>query len=344
MRYQGIKVTVVTGFLGAGKTTLIRQLLAQAPSNERWAVLVNEFGDIGLDSAFYADSGVAIREVPGGCVCCTTSAAFQQGLNQLIRQYNPDRIYIEPSGLGHPKQIIQKLRSDAYQDVLLLSGVFCVLDARHLSDERYTKHAIFNDQIDVADGIVLSYVDRYQQSDVDLVDARFGTFSSPSSTQVVFSTDPMTLPISALDIGLKAITPVLMAPVEERHSHEPHNHSHETNRHPHNHEGQALVEEPQFYQKQQDAMQVLGWRWPHAFFNKENITSMVHWMAELEGIYRIKGVFTMNANEALLVNVARGEVSLNVASWQDGSRMEVIGGMEGNWPTIIKRRCENDFT
>ena len=337
MRYQGIKVTVVTGFLGAGKTTLIRHLLTQAPSNERWAVLVNEFGDIGLDSAFYADLGVAIREVPGGCVCCTTSAAFQQGLNQLIRQYNPDRIFIEPSGLGHPKQIIQKLRSDAYQDVLLLSGVFCVLDARHLGDERYTNHATFNDQIDVAGGIVLSHVDRYQQSDMDLVDARFSTLSSSISTQTVFRTDPMMLPISELDIGLKAITSVLMEPVKGRHSHEIH-------RHQHSHENRALVNEPQFYQKQQDAMQVLGWRWPHMYFDKENITSMVHWMAELEGIYRIKGVFAMNASEALLVNVARGEVCLNVASWQGGSRVEVIGGMEGNWPTVIRQRCENDFT
>lgn len=166
MRYQGIKVTLITGFLGAGKTTLIRQLLEKAPANEKWAVLVNEFGDIGLDSAFYSESGVAIKEVPGGCVCCATSAAFQQGLNQLIRQYNPDRIVIEPSGLGHPKQIIQKLRSDLYQDVLLLTGVFCVLDARNLQDERYTQHHMFNDQIESANGVVLSHVDKYQDEDV----------------------------------------------------------------------------------------------------------------------------------------------------------------------------------
>ncbi|WP_100635352.1 CobW family GTP-binding protein [Marinomonas sp. ef1] len=335
MRYQGIKVTLVTGFLGAGKTTLIRHLLAQSPPNERWAVLVNEFGDIGLDGAFYADLGVAIREVPGGCVCCTTSAAFQQGLNQLIRQYNPDRIFIEPSGLGHPKQIMQKLRSASYQDVLFLTGAFCVLDARNLKDERYTKHDIFNDQIESADGIVLSHVDRYQQEDIDLLESRFGALTSKASTPVLYMSEPMALSADSLDIGLMNSLSISITP-ESDSNHSSHHHRY--------HEGGGveipIQNERWSYHKQQGAMQVVGWRWPDFdCFDKENMTSIIQDMSKPNGVYRIKGVFVINSSEALFVNVARGEVVITISPWQGGSRLEIIGGIEGDWLEVCQNYC-----
>lgn len=347
MRYQGIKVTLVTGFLGAGKTTLIRHLLKQSPPNERWAVLVNEFGEIGLDGAFYADLGVAISEVPGGCVCCTTSAAFQQGLNQLIRQYNPDRIFIEPSGLGHPKQIMQKLRSASYQDVLLLTGAFCVLDARNLKDERYTKHDMFNDQIESADGIVFSHVDRYQQEDIDRLETRFGKLTSKASTSkpstskastpVLFMFDPMVLDADSLDIGLMDSSSA--STISERDL------SHSPSHHHHHHEDANDVKIPTqderwSYHKQQDAMQVVGWRWPNSDgFDQDKVASAIQNMSKLEGVYRIKGVFVINSSEALFVNVARGEVVITTLPWCEASRLEIIGGIEGDWLDISQSRC-----
>ncbi|ETX10291.1 hypothetical protein MUS1_15350 [Marinomonas ushuaiensis DSM 15871] len=332
MRYQGIKVTLITGFLGAGKTTLIRQLLEKAPIHERWAVLVNEFGDIGLDGAFYSEAGVAIKEVPGGCVCCTTSAAFQQGLNQLIRQYNPDRIFIEPSGLGHPKQIIQKLRSDSYQDVLLLTGAFCVLDARNLQDERYIKHAIFNDQIEAANGIVLSHVDKYQLEDIDRLKTHFNKFSIHQPE--LFISNPMKLDLDDLDIGLSDIS---VEAKKLNHTHTAHSHeAHSKHEHAHAHESNE-TECPWHYQRQQDAMQVLGWRWSlgHSF-NEKSLKTIIEKISAFEGIYRIKGVFSINSNEALFVNASRGEITFTRSKWQETSRMEVIGNVEGNWSNEIK--------
>ncbi|QUX95293.1 hypothetical protein C0J08_07605 [Marinomonas sp. CT5] len=325
MRYQGIKVTLITGFLGAGKTTLIRHLLEQSPINERWAVLVNEFGEIGLDGAFYADLDVAISEVPGGCVCCTTSAAFQQGLNQLIRRYNPDRILIEPSGLGHPKQIIQKLRGPSYQDVLLLTGTFCVLDARHLTDQRYTQHDIFNDQIESADAIVFSHVDRYQQDDFHQLESRFASLNNPKNSPVLFLSDPMKLDVDSLDIGLTDISNGLLplAPEET-----PPHHAH--------HESESVNQDEYWsYQKQQGEMKVVGWRWPNqTLFDKEIIIATIKALSKLNGIYRIKGVFVISSNEALFVNVARGEVVVTRSFWHGGSRLEIIGGLEGDWLAI----------
>ncbi|MGB7392109.1 CobW family GTP-binding protein, partial [Marinomonas sp.] len=224
MRYQGIKATIITGFLGAGKTTLIRDLLAQAPAYERWAVLVNEFGEIGLDGALLSDSGVAIKEVPGGCVCCTTSAAFAQGLNQLIREQNPDRILIEPSGLGHPRQIIDSLKTPKYQDVLLVTGAFCVLDARNLADERYTRHAIFNNQLECVNVLVASHVSAYREADTKRL-MRYCQSRGLQPEQLVMK-DPMSLLESDLDPCLIVAQGVVDTTNATHDSHD-HDHDHD---------------------------------------------------------------------------------------------------------------------
>lgn len=109
---QNIPTHVIAGPLGAGKTSLIKHLFTQRPANERWAVLINEFGQIGLDAALLTldDDGIAIGEVAGGCLCCVNGAPFQIGLGRLLRKAKPDRLFIEPSGLGHPAQLLAQLR------------------------------------------------------------------------------------------------------------------------------------------------------------------------------------------------------------------------------------------
>ncbi len=179
--FQGIKVNIITGFLGAGKTTLIRHLLRQVPDGESWAVLVNEFGEVGLDKDLLeADlkrdldtsldhsaslDNIAIKQVAGGCLCCTTSAAFQVSLNMLIKTHNPDRILIEPTGLGHPKNILKQLQSPYYQSVLQLESALCLLDARNLNDPRYVNHPNFIEQIMMADTLIASKTELYQERD-----------------------------------------------------------------------------------------------------------------------------------------------------------------------------------
>ncbi|NWB88906.1 CobW family GTP-binding protein [Pseudomonas gingeri] len=132
---QNIPTHVIAGPLGAGKTSLIRQLLAQKPEGERWAVLINEFGQIGLDTALLTrgDDGIALGEVAGGCVCCVNGAPFQVGLTRLLRKARPDRLLIEPSGLGHPVQILRQLAEAPWLGVLALQPCVLVLDARALA-------------------------------------------------------------------------------------------------------------------------------------------------------------------------------------------------------------------
>ncbi|HGM5583393.1 TPA: GTP-binding protein [Pseudomonas putida] len=132
---QHIPTYVIAGPLGAGKTSLIRHLLGQRPENERWAVLVNEFGQIGLDAALLStdEAGVAIGEVAGGCLCCVNGAPFQVGLGRLLRKARPDRLFIEPSGLGHPVQLLEQLRQAPWIGVLDVQPLLMVLDAGALA-------------------------------------------------------------------------------------------------------------------------------------------------------------------------------------------------------------------
>ncbi|UMZ12047.1 cobalamin biosynthesis protein CobW [Pseudomonas sp. MPFS] len=132
---QDIPTHVIAGPLGAGKTSLIRHLLEQRPANERWAILINEFGQIGLDAALLSrdDDGIAFGEVAGGCLCCVSGAPFQVGLGRLLRKARPDRLFIEPSGFGHPVQLLKQLAQVPWRGVLALQPCVLVLDAQALA-------------------------------------------------------------------------------------------------------------------------------------------------------------------------------------------------------------------
>lgn len=166
---HNVPTNIITGFLGAGKTTVIMNLLKQKPAHERWAVLVNEFGEIGVDGSLLQGQSdaqqVFIQEVPGGCMCCAAGVPMQVALNKLLKEAKPDRLLIEPTGLGHPKEILQVLSSAQYQNVLSIQKTITLVDARVLADARYTSHEIFNQQIAIADIVVGNKQDLYQQGE-----------------------------------------------------------------------------------------------------------------------------------------------------------------------------------
>lgn len=154
-----IPTNLIFGFLGVGKTTAILNLLKARPEGEVWAVLVNEFGEVGIDGAMLESEGVAIKEIPGGCMCCVAGLPMQIGLNQLIMRAKPDRLLIEPTGLGHPSQILTTLTDEHYADVLDLKPVITLVDPRKLEDPRVLDNVQFRDQVAAADILVANKTD-----------------------------------------------------------------------------------------------------------------------------------------------------------------------------------------
>lgn len=149
-----VPTNILTGFLGVGKTTAIQHLLRTKPVGETWAVLVNEFGEVGIDGALLRDGGARVREVPGGCICCVAGLPMTVALNQLLGRERPDRLLIEPTGLGHPAQIIETLTGTFYEYILDLRATITLVDPRKLADRRYVENDNFRDQIWAADLLV----------------------------------------------------------------------------------------------------------------------------------------------------------------------------------------------
>lgn len=169
-KISAVPTNIITGFLGVGKTSAILHLLESKPADERWAVLVNEFGEIGVDGSLFQgqhseEQQIYVREVPGGCMCCAAGLPMQIALNQLLSRAKPDRLLIEPTGLGHPVEVLDILTADYYRETLSVQKTLTLVDARKLTDSRYTSHDTFNQQVAIADVIVGNKTDLYGEED-----------------------------------------------------------------------------------------------------------------------------------------------------------------------------------
>lgn len=327
---RSVPANLIMGFLGVGKTTAIRGLLARHPAGERWAVLVNEFGQVGIDEQLLAPGGVAVKQVPGGCLCCVSSAAFGAGLVQLLRQHRPHRVLIEPSGIGHPTQVINQLTGADFATALELRASITLVDARKLADPRYTGHPAFTDQLEVADVVVGNKLDGYAPADRDRFMDMARAFDPPK--EAVVMVEQGHFPLQLLD-----------APRRPREGRFPAAHDH------HGHDDEALAGRLptagddgwlRVEGVAADAHSV-GWR----------IRGSVHlrrgaFEAWLSGMveHRVKGVVATDAGW-LAVNLADGV--LQMASVDPGaeSRLEVIafgGGLDAGALDRALRCCAVD--
>lgn len=150
------KIGVISGFLGAGKTTLIRKLLKDSPLNEKVVIIENEFGEVGIDGKILKQAGIQVREINSGCICCTLAGDFSDALKEVLRKYKPDRILIEPSGVGKLSDILPVCRRAALREGGEVG--FCITVVNALKYKMYAKNfsEFFFDQIENANTIFLS--------------------------------------------------------------------------------------------------------------------------------------------------------------------------------------------
>ena len=149
------KIDIFSGFLGAGKTTLIKKLIKEGYQNEQIVLIENEFGEIGIDGGFLKEAGIRINEMNSGCICCSLVGDFREALGKVLEQYHPDRILIEPSGVGKLSDVISAVKSVASDEVVLNSFV-TVADASKVKSYMKNFGEFYNNQIEYASTIILS--------------------------------------------------------------------------------------------------------------------------------------------------------------------------------------------
>ena len=153
------KIDIISGFLGAGKTTFIKRLIGEAISGEKVVLIENEFGEIGIDGGFLKDAGIEIREMNSGCICCSLVGDFGKSLSEVLTKYAPDRVIIEPSGVGKLSDVMKAVRDVAFEIEVELNSAVTVADAGKVRMYMKNFGEFFNNQIENAGTIVLSRTD-----------------------------------------------------------------------------------------------------------------------------------------------------------------------------------------
>ena len=226
------KIDIISGFLGAGKTTFIKKLLEEAIAGEQVVLIENEFGQIGIDGGFLKNSGIEIREMNSGCICCSLVGDFGKSLEEVLTKYQPDRVIIEPSGVGKLSDVMKAVRDVASTLDVVLNSAVTIVDASKCKMYMKNFGEFFNNQIETAGTVVLSRTDVVDaakvQQDVELIREH------NASASIVTTPCSQLSGAQLLEIIEKPDTMAedLMREVEERRAHEA-EHDHEHHHHHH---------------------------------------------------------------------------------------------------------------
>jgi G3E family GTPase len=197
-RIELVPTTVIFGFLGVGKTSAIINLFQQKPSAERWAVLVNEFGQLGIDQHIYQDQGISVKTLSGGCMCCAQGAPLRVAINQLLRESQPHRLLIESSGVGHPDGVLKTLNDEGFRESLQLKAAICLINPQHLLQDRYRNNDLFQQQIQLSDILIANKIDLAEGSALLAFDQLVASLDPPK--QCVDSTTLGQMDLRRLDL------------------------------------------------------------------------------------------------------------------------------------------------
>lgn len=233
------KVDIISGFLGAGKTTFIKELISKVYSGEKMVLIENEFGEIGVDSRFMQDAGIEVTEMNSGCICCTLVGDFARALKQVVDTYHPDRIIIEPSGVGKLSDVAKAV-SDMQEDAQIeVDSLITVVDGKKAKMYMKNFGEFFDNQIEYANTIVLS---RTQMMDEAKLKECIELLREKNEEAAIVTTEWDKLSGDMIKAALeqghdlkKEMMELISHMHHEHHDHEHHHHDHE-HHHDHDHE------------------------------------------------------------------------------------------------------------
>ena len=232
-----VKVNIISGFLGAGKTTLIKKLLEGSVKQEKIILLENEYGDVGVDGSFMKDAGITVSELNSGCICCTLVGDFQKAIDELIEKYSPDRLIIEPSGAGKLSEIVAAVERAKARHELTISGCATVVDAGKCRMHLKNFGEFYSDQVKTAETVIFSRTqlltpERVEKSralideqhpGVRIITTPWDELTADAMLEVIESGKPIVLNLEDFEDD------------EDEHEHHHHHHDHDEHDHEHHH-------------------------------------------------------------------------------------------------------------
>ena len=236
------KIDIFSGFLGAGKTTLIKKLISEGYQGQKLVLIENEFGEIGIDGGFLQDAGINITEMNSGCICCSLVGDFGKALKQVIEQYNPDRILIEPSGVGKLSDVIGAVNK-VTNDQVTLGYTVAVADAGKVKVYMKNFGEFYNNQVETASTIILSRTDSIPQAKLDAAVAMLREHNSVATIVTTPWNDLTGEQLlqamegkASLAAELAQLEMERLAAEEEHEHHHDHDHEHHDHEHHHDHD------------------------------------------------------------------------------------------------------------
>ena len=235
------KIDIISGFLGAGKTTFIKKMIEEAFKGEQVVLIENEFGEVGIDGGFLKDSGIQITEMNSGCICCSLVGDFATNLNEVITKYHPDRILIEPSGVGKLSDVMKSVIDIEKEQDVKLNALVTVVNALKASKQMKAFGEFFNNQIEHATTVILS---RSQNATPEQLEFCVKQIQALNPKAAIITTDWNSISGEKIlatmegqdNLEMKVLAETHHAQEEAEHEHEHHHHDHEEHEHDHDHE------------------------------------------------------------------------------------------------------------
>ncbi|WP_319380987.1 GTP-binding protein [Thiomicrorhabdus sp.] len=309
-----LPVHLVTGLLGSGKTTALLNFLQQKPSEENWGLLINEFGVLDIDAlSLQSHTDDQVVSIAGGCICCSAQANLHQGINRLLDPKNRqiDRLWIEPTGLGHPGKIIDLIKQASFRRPLDLQSVICIATPKQLTAERWQKSAVMRDLITLADQVILNKSDQANATELKQAQTLLAQLYPPKQAILVTEHARISLsdvmqprparPLSLLQSNRHELPQLISEEQKPQNS--------------------ALLNRHLQYHRRDD-LYAIGWQFPaNRIFSRNELKN---WFAEFGHYFqRGKGVLRCGL-EWQRVNWSEQRLDFCDIAWRGDSRMELI--------------------
>ncbi len=331
------KIDIISGFLGAGKTTLIKKLLDEAFSDEKIVLIENEFGEVGIDGGFLRDAGIEITEMNSGCICCTLVGDFNKSLREVMERFSPDRILIEPSGVGKLSDVMASVIDMEKEADVTLNALVTVVNAKKAIKQMKAFGEFFNNQIEHATCVILS---RTQESTADQTQAANDLIKKLNPEATVITT-----PWDSIDgakilasmegrdnLAMKTLAEMNHKKDSEAHEHEhhhDHDHGHEHHHdhdygHEHHHDHDH---EHHHHHHADDIFDTWGRETPHVFSRDviERALKMFRDSSDYGNVIRAKGMVPADDGTWIYYDLVEGDYEIRKGEPDVTGKLVVIG-------------------